>query len=390
MHSSRTSFSLILLLWAAGLGAAGQFAKMSVPFTDLQMAYPQAGVALGFLVSLISFLGIVLGLVAGLFVSRVGSRRLILPALLLGAVISLGQSFLPPLPILLASRVVEGLSHLVIVVVAPTLIAQAASDRHRAAAMTLWSSFFGVSFALVAWLGLPLVARAGIGSLFQAHAAWMLLVAGALAWRLPPDVRPTTPPPAFGGLSGILHQHLRIYRSAYESAPAWGWLFYTLTYVALLTVLPSTLPPEVRGSVSGAMPLAGIVVSMTLGVLLLRRFPAVSVIIAGFVVSGVAVVCLAMFPGQHWLYVAPIAALGLVQGASFTAIPQLNQTPEALGNANGAVAQMGNLGNTCGTPLLLVVMGAFGYPGLIGFALLAYGCGIGVHLHLARRRARTA
>lgn len=70
-NRENTSFALVIVLWAAGLGAAGQFAKISVIFPTIQQVYSGAGPSLGFLVSLISFLGIALGLSAGLIVARI-------------------------------------------------------------------------------------------------------------------------------------------------------------------------------------------------------------------------------------------------------------------------------------------------------------------------------
>ncbi len=127
---------LILALWAAGLGAAAQFAKVAVIFPSLQEIYPEAGASLGFVVSVISFLGVAFGLFAGLIVAR-GARKMLLLALLLGAAVSLWQATFPAIPVMLASRVLEGISHLIIVVAAPTLIAQYAAPRHRPLALTL-------------------------------------------------------------------------------------------------------------------------------------------------------------------------------------------------------------------------------------------------------------
>jgi DHA1 family inner membrane transport protein len=50
---------------------------------------------------------------------------------------------------MMLSRVLEGLSHLAIVVVGPTAIAGLAPGRGQGAAMTLWSSFFGVTYAVL-------------------------------------------------------------------------------------------------------------------------------------------------------------------------------------------------------------------------------------------------
>jgi len=59
----------------------------------------------------------------------------------LGAVVSLVQSYLPPYPLMTPARVLEGGSHLFIVVAGPTAIAAVASPARQGAAMTLWSSF---------------------------------------------------------------------------------------------------------------------------------------------------------------------------------------------------------------------------------------------------------
>ena len=181
----KTRFGLVLLLWLAGLCAAAQFAKFSVVFPTIREHYPDAGTSAGFLVSILSLMGIVLGTSAGMIVARVGFRRLLLSALVLGAAASAYQATLPPFEPMLASRLVEGLSHLVIVVAAPTLMAQVSAPRHRPVTMTLWGTFFGVAFTIVAWLGLPLVSIHGLHMLFIAHAVAMSAVAVALYFYLP-------------------------------------------------------------------------------------------------------------------------------------------------------------------------------------------------------------
>ncbi|WP_373355620.1 MFS transporter [Pseudoroseicyclus sp. CXY001] len=378
-----SDWGLILALWAAGLGAGAQFAKVSTIFDTLGQIYPGAGATLGFSVSLLSFLGIVFGLFAGLVAARLGVRRLLIGGLLLGAAVSAFQVTLPPMPVLLVSRVVEGLSHLVIVVAAPTLLGSLARGRARPVAMTLWSTFFGVAFSVTALLGRPLSDAFGPAALFAAHAVYMAAMAALLAWRLPPV--PAPPGPRLT-LRAIAARHVEAYRSPATAAPGLAWLFYTLSYVSILTVLPAMLPEAGRSFAATAMPLAGIVVSMTIGNLLLQRLPPVPVVIGGFALAAVAAAALP-FTASPWVPVALIGALGLVQGANFEAIPALNPEPEQQAIANGAVAQMGNLGNTLGTPILLAATGAFGQAGLVGFALLAFGGGIAVHLALARARA---
>ena len=381
MASPRAPVVTILALWAAGLGAGAQFAKIAVIFPMLGDVYPDAGAGLGFLMSIISFLGIAFGLVAGIIISALGARRLLVAALILGAGLSGAQALMPSLPVFLGLRFAEGVSHLIIVVAAPTLIGVLSADRHRGATMTLWSTFFGVAFAVTAWLGLPLATAHGPSALFVAHALYMAAAALALALALPEGAVPRTPLP---GLGEIARRHSATYTSPAEAAPALAWLFYTLSYVAILTVLPLYVAPADRPLIIGAAPLAGLAVSLTAGVWLLRRYPPVGVVVAGFVLAAAVATSLVAADRAPWLAVLLVAALGLVQGANFAAIPALNPQPEAQARANGAVAQMGNLGNTLGTPLLLAATGAFG---LAGFAMACFAAGAVAHLFLARARA---
>ena len=383
--ATRTSFPLILCLWGAGLGAAGQYAKISVIFDRLGDVYPDAGTALGFIVSLVGFVGILLGVVAGLVVARIRYRRAMLWALWVGAGVSLFQALLPALPLMLVSRVIEGMSHLAIVVAAPTLIAQLSAERHRGFTLTLWSTFFGVAFTLLVVLGLPLVDGYGLRALFVAHGVWMAMFAVILMLFLRPlELRPE------GALSlrGILADHMTIYRSPRIAAPGAGWLFYTFCFLAILTVLPPYIAPDWRAWVMGAMPLVSIAVSMTLGVAALRIMSAVHLTQVGFALSVASLAWLLVAPGLPVACLALAGALGLVQGASFAAIPQLNTTAATQAQAYGAMAQTGNLGNTVGTPALLAIMAVTGYAGLIWTSIIVLSGGFLVHAWMAVRRGR--
>ncbi|MEO0402304.1 MAG: MFS transporter [Pseudomonadota bacterium] len=381
--TTRTSFPMILALWGAGLGAAGQYAKISVVFDRLSAAYPDAGAALGFIVSLVGFVGILFGVVAGLVVARIRYRRAMLVGLWAGAAVSLFQASLPSLPWMLASRVVEGLSHLAIVVAAPTLIAQLSAPRHRGLTLTLWGTFFGVAFTLLVAFGLPLVDARGLPALFLAHAAWMAGFAVLLGVYLRP-----LEGPAEGRftLTGVIEDHLSIYRSPTIAAPGAGWLFYTFCFLSILTVLPPYIAPEWRAWVIGAMPLTSIVVSMTVGVFALRFISAVMLVQIGFGLCICALLWLWSVPGLPVACLALAGALGLVQGASFASVPQLNETAAHQSQAYGALAQTGNLGNTIGTPALLAVLAVAGFSGLVWTCVVVLAGGLLAHAWMAARR----
>lgn len=381
---STGSWRLVLLLWGAGLGAAAQYGKVSVVFDLVGEAYPEAGASVAWIVSAVGAVGILCGVVAGLLVARFGPRQTLILSLWLGAAMSLCQASLPPLWLLLSFRVLEGASHLGIVVAAPTLIAQITGPRQRGAALTLWGTFFGIAFAVLAFGGRPLAFGFGLPALFVAHGLYLGIFALILARHLPKNTHPT--PNASLPLSQILADHGRIYSSARMSAPAAGWLFYTFSFVSILTVLPPYLDPEQRAAIMTAMPLVSIAVSMTVGVALLGRFSAVWVIQLGFALSLAAALWLWIVPGGAWAALALAAAMGLIQGASFAAVPQLNGSEGDQALANGAMAQAGNIGNTLGTPAMALALAGMGYAALPVLAATAFAGGMVAHALLAAAR----
>ena len=368
------------------MGLRRNMARSASFSTRLGELFPEAGAALSFIVSLVGIVGILLGLVAGLFVAAFGYRRTMVWCLWIGAAMSALQALHPGFELFLLTRLVEGISHLGVVVAAPTLIAALSSDRDRGLAMTLWSTFFAVAFTLLAWLGLPLVQQFGLLSLFAAHA---LIMAGLALWlgRALRDVPvpPRADMPRLGALPAL---HLPIYRSPWKAAPAAGWLFYTCCFVAILTVLPPYIDADLRGLVLGAMPLASIVTSMTLGVFLLRRIEAVRLVQIAFLLCALGVGWLWLVPGDPGACIALAAAMGLVQGGSFAAIPQLNAQDQARSEASGVLAQAGNLGNSIGTPLMVLALGLAGFSGLMALLLTLFIGGFAAHFLLARRRLR--
>ena len=82
------------------------------------------------------------------------------------------------------------------------------------------------------------------------------------------------------------------------------------------------------------------------------------------------------------------AALGIVQGASFAAIPSLNPATDDRARAAGAIAQLGNLGTTTGTPILAAMLAALGPMAIVVFAVPFCALGIILHGWQATRRAR--
>lgn len=371
----KTDWRLIGLLFLVGLLAAAQFAKIALSLDALRAVYP--GAPLPFAVSALSVAGILFGVTAGVIVARLGARRVLLAAMCAAAALSALQATLPPFPAMMALRLAEGLTHLSMVVSAPTLMAAVATPRDKPVAMGLWGTFFGIGFAGTA-LVLPLLP--GPAAAFLLHAA-ALLVLAALLWPILPRGVARDP-----HRIGMLERHRQIYTSARMIAPALGFFFHTSVFLGLLTFLPRFL-----GAWSGAvLPLAALVGTLGAGVLARRVAPR-TILAAAFAAATLGFVLAAVVPEAAlglWMILL-FGLVGLLPGASFANVPALNTEGPDQARANGALAQMGNVGTALSTPIFAAAAG-LGLAGPLVLAGALSALGLIVVLLIHRRIGKTA
>ncbi|MXQ07069.1 MFS transporter [Alphaproteobacteria bacterium GH1-50] len=349
MTETKTQWALIVLLYLSGLLAAWQFAKIALSLAALDQVYPDSPTAL--LVSGVSVAGIVFGATAGVIIARFGPRRALLVALLAAAALTAGQAALPPYPLMMALRVFEGAAHLVIVVAAPTLMAASAVGRDVPVAMGLWGTFFGVGFATAA-LVFPVFGS--VPGILYANAAGFLILAAALWPILPRTGRETSVRQSF------LARHIAIYRNPRLFAPAAAFFTHTIVFLGMLTFLPSVLGPWV----GPILPLVALVGTFGAGILA-RYMPPRTILLAAFLVSSVGMLLAIVLPetARAVTVLAMFGAVGLVPGAALAAVPGLNEKTADQALANGAIAQLGNVGTATSVPLVAWAT-TFGYPGI--------------------------
>jgi AAHS family 3-hydroxyphenylpropionic acid transporter len=397
---TRTNWLSIFVLMFSGIGAAMQFAKFSVAFDTLVTFYNTNPALVGLALSIVGTVGLVFGVAAGVLTGHIGYRRVLIAALIIGAISSAVQASLPSMPIMLTSRLVEGMSHLGIVVAAPTMMISSSAERHRSIVMGLWGTFFGVAFALMAWLGTPVIARYGPAGVFLSHG---LLMAGLAACVLmlfkrseasDGGERATLPKLKF---SLFVRENLKVYASARTSMPGLIFLFHTCMFIALLTFLPRLSgDPKITTFLLVALPLISIVGTFCAGVIAQYLLSPVSLTIIAYGIVGVGAVIV------HWTieigsgFVPACLVLmfvsGIVQGAAFAMIPFLSHHPSDQAQANGAVAQLGNLGATIGPPAFATVVSASGSSGLMitVLVLCAFGIAFGLLTLAYTRRTESA
>tara|TARA_B100001142_G_scaffold85386_2_gene86718 strand:+ start:1828 stop:3003 length:1176 start_codon:yes stop_codon:yes gene_type:complete len=358
----RSDWFLILLVFVIGLNAAAQVIKISLTLHPLSIEFNRSLPEISILVSLVGLISILFGLVTGNIVATFGARRVMLIALLIGAFTSLLEALLPQFLLMSILRLIEGFSHLALVVAAPAMLAHVANDRDRPIAMALWATFFGMAFAIGTVIVPKLLAWGGLQLLFASHGFFLLILTVLLAWRAPYSKKMSL------NLK-FLSTHFTTYSTPELCTPGLGFVFYTFIYVAFLTFLPDVVSHQ---SWQFWLPLLSLTATLLAG-WLARFLNVLTISLTGFsmiVAGGFAV--LANFELAIWIM---FIGLGLVPAAQFAMIPALNVSEADRAIASGAIAQMGNIGTASGTPVfaILIVWGGPNY--LLLSILIAAGTG---------------
>lgn len=322
-------------------------------------------VTAGWIASMVSLAGALLGFAAGVFVDRIGCRR----ALLLGAACLLVGSAAGALaaaaPVLLAARFVEGVGWIAIMVAATPMIAFATASRDRGLALGLWSAYYPTGMIVVLLAASGLVDALGWRALWLLGAALSAAVMAAFALATAGEA-PAAGPVRFA-FADIGH--------ALSRAPVWllalVFLIQTQASFSLMTWLPTLLIDQLGRSVATAAILtAGFVALFVpaniLGGWLVRhdgRRAWLAFLIGG---AGIGLMPGLMFADlPEWQRFAGAALFplttGLVAGAVYAAIPVFAPSPRQIGAAGGVVLQGATLGALAGPPLLASVVVSFSW-----------------------------
>lgn len=375
MERTDTHWPMIGLLWATGLLAAAQFAKLTLTLDGLQDVFPTAPVPLA--VSAVAIVGILGGSIAGFLVAKIGARRSVLIAVALSAAVSMAQGINMPFGVFMATRVFEGFGHLLLVVALPTMMAILAKPHDRPVVMGLWGTFFGVGYALLALIIPSVEAWGGVRAVYVAHGVLLLLLFPFLFSRLP------TVMTGSGVLPNLVPLHRAIYSNPRAFAPGLGHGIYTSVFIALVAFLPAVLG---AAWLTVVLPLANLSGTFVSG-FVARRMAASHLSVACFGVAGILFALMGL-TGAIWVALLAMFFTGLTAGANFAAVPELNDTAEDQARANGAMAQIGNVGTFSGTPIYALVAGnLWGIAG-ISIAICIAGMAFAGWAYHAARQGR--
>jgi MFS transporter, DHA1 family, inner membrane transport protein len=382
------------LLYAAGLLAAFQYAKIPYMLPGLAGQTLMSPVQQAIALSVIGIAGAVAGTFAGALCQAAGLRRTLWFGLLVGVAGSLLALVASSYAMLVLARVVESVSHMAMVVAVPTLMLALCAPADRPRVMALWSCYFTLTFIIAAVVVPALVQATGWQGIAALHAAMLLLVAVLCFW-LPPGDTPRSGDQALSAKS-LLSAQLRLLGQGKLLAIPATFFGYTLLFVALVSTLPALLSDtaQAAGVLALLLPgasLLGTVISLAAlskGVAghRLVRISAVGILLAG--------ACLMLTPARglaaQSVVMVTFVLLGTLPAGIISSIPALFKAGDPdISLVNGGLVQFGNLGNFVGAPILAAMLLKFGWAS-VGAYLVFGGLVVAVCLLFLRRFAAEA
>jgi len=329
-----------------------QFAKFSFAFDLLKNQYNVSPFWIGLSLSVVGLIGLIFGVTISIYSSKITQNKILLVSLLLGVLISFIQALNPVFPVVFISRILEGISHLGIVVSAPIIMILLSSEKHHSIVMGLWSGFFGIAFAVTAWAGKPIVALYSVSGLFLVHAILLFVIFLILFF----SIRKLDIPHNESNKISFFAAHIKVYSNWRTVSPGVLFFFHTFMYIALFTFLPRLSENEnTKNVLLVVLPLISIIGTMIAGILSQYFVAPSKLSVAAYMSLLVLIFVVKLSFNNSVLFVAASMILilfsGIVQGSVFSLIPNISLTTGDQTNANGAVAQLGNLGSTLGPPL---------------------------------------
>ena len=351
-----TSWPRLLLTYGIGVLSAGQLGIVPPLVPTLQHDLDLSLATAGTIVSIVTLVGGLFGLPAGVAAERAGHGRAFGLGLLVMAAGAGLCAVAHDATVLLAARTLAGAGYLLVVVAGPSLMAMLSEPRHHPLALSLWGTFVPVGIALAGIATAAAAQTIGWRAIFAVDAALLLVALAAATPLLRPG--PLTRAAAWRLPAGTL-------RAATPLALA--FFCFALLFLALAGMLPAYLveqrgvPPATAGGIVAIATALGIAGSVAAAWLMKHGTAPARLIGIGLVVSTVAAA--AAFASAAGLmpsiagFALSFAVGGLVPAAAFAAVPRLAPDVRAIGPINGLLAQAGSLGSLAGPPALALWVG---------------------------------
>jgi MFS family permease len=391
MRSGRIDPALLVV--AGGVAAALHVGKLPTAIPVLRDSLHMTLVQAAFLLSLVQFAGMLLGLAVGLAADTLGLKRTMVQGLLLLAVASALGALAQDAGTLMVLRAVEGLGFLLASMPAPSLIRRLVEPERVSAALGWWGAFMPLGTALALFAG-PLAMDA-----MDWRGWWMMLAAvAAVTGTVLATALPSTG--ALVGATSATPWPARLRLTLRAQGP---WLValcfgvYSAQWLSLIGFLPSAyaqagIAAASAGAATALVALVNMGGNVAAGRLLQRGVAAQVLLACGFVaMMGGAALAFADVPFALRYAGALLFSTvgGLIPGTLFSLAVRVAPGNDTVSTTVGWMQQWSALGQFGGPPLVAALASAVGgwqwSGGVTGaFAL----CGLMLSVLIARQLAR--
>ena len=333
----------------------------------------------GLVISALAIVGAVLAMPIGVIVSRFDSRKVMLTGLGVIALTNVLGSAASSVSALLATRVLEGIAVVMLLVCASSVVGRQAANQDRDVAMAASSTAVPGGIALVMlvatlilWLGQPLSWPA----IWLVNAALAILCA-IVVWfampSMPAVASPTTKP------GGVLDAVRQVGASRSVQLIAVCFSLYAIVYFAFSGFLPLLLRDLLgltriqAGFVSAGIVASNVLGNLAAGALMRRGVASRSIVGVSFLIAAVCI------PALFWLNLPPVVAvafavaligcMGGIPGALTAIAPRVAPSPALPAPTIGFMLQGRYIGRLVGPMSAGALAQAGGWP-LVAWMLL--------------------
>ncbi len=384
-----TSWRNIALAIFAALNAAFQIGKAIIALPLLQGAPLYLSLReTGLVISSLAIVGALLAMPLGLLVSRFDARKVLCAGVAVLALTNFAGGFTTGLGLLLASRVVEGIAVVVLLICASSVVGRQAAPRERDLAMALSSTAVPSGIALM-MLGATVAASLGYPVswqlLWQLN-GWLAVTSGVVLWLCLPAMPAMPALASTAPGSGAWNAIRSVAQAQGAQLIALCFATYAMIYFAFSGFLPLLLrdllglSARQAGYVSAAIVAVNVLGNISAGALMRRGVAPRWVVGAGFTIGAVCISLLfwVPLPMQASVAVAMLmtGGMGSIPGALTAGAPKAAPSAALVPPTIGFMLQGSYVGQLLG-PLAAGVLAQAGGWTTVAWMLLALAaCGV--------------
>jgi MFS family permease len=363
-HKTRRLAAISMLL-VAGILAGTQLGKIAPLVGWYRDEAGMSLVAIGWLTALLGLFVALAALPASFAILRAGLFRSFAVSALFLFVGGVGIAVFDSSALVLASRLVEALGYLPLVIATPALVSALAPADFKAPALAIWGGFVPIGFAIADFLAVGVAPAFGERA-FLGIAVAAFGVSALVAVWLARGLEPVDEPPVPSGRPAVgasVSAHVLMVAAAFG--------IYVVLSIAFFAFLPAFVASDGSDLLipAGAVALLVPVGNIFTGVLMKGRRARFAALlgIAGFLAGAASAVPLFTESGPATAtFAAAVYAIagGVVASALFACVPFITPPGGSASVVIGFIAQAGGISTVAAPPLAGMVIETWGFAGL--------------------------